>query len=228
MSSERDRSVQLPSVRDTNRRTGTLVVGRFKEHGAANYQLRHNQEPSYYLKVLTNRGLRTLWGIDLKRALEAAVTQPKIGDIIGAQRIAREAVTVTDRRRDAEGRVVSQTEHHAHRNRWRVEKVQFFAERAKLARRVRDAQADARDAVREHPELRSTFLTVRAAEEFAARSIRDPKERERFLEMVRGAMAGSIKKGEPLPEVRLRERSTRAPSEKSPQPSPKRDDGPAR
>lgn len=198
---------QPPSRRPSDlgrRRDGRLIVGRLKEHGRAHYQFRPQETLSYFVKVLTNRGERTLWGKDLERALARSVTQPHIGDLIGAQRVAREAVTVTERRRDAEGRVVSQSEHYAHRNRWRVEKVKFFADRAKLARQVRDEHTDAREAVRAHPELKSTFLTVRAAEEFAAQRIADPTDRERFLELVRGAMAGSIKKGEPLPVVRLR------------------------
>jgi putative DNA primase/helicase len=181
------------------------VVGRLQEHGRAPYQFRPQETLSYFVKVLTNRGERILWGKDLERALARSMTQPKVGDLIGAQRIAREAVTVTDRQRDAHGRVVSQTEHYVHRNRWRVEKVKFFADRARLARQVRDEHTDVREAVRAHPELKSTFLTVRAAEEFAARRIGDPQDRERFLELVLGAMAGSIRKGDPLPVVRLRE-----------------------
>ena len=90
-----------------------------------------------------------------------------------------------------------------------VEKVTFFAERAKLARRVREEQLDARREVAERPELMSTFLTLRGAEELAARRISDPKDRERFVALVREAMAGSIQKGEPLPTVRLRERRLR-------------------
>lgn len=209
-------------------RNAELIVGRLQEHGIAPYQFRQNQEPSYYVKVLTNRGLRTLWGKDLERALGAAVTQPKIGDLIGAQRIAREAVTVTERTRDAQGRTVSQTEHHAHRNRWRIEKVKFFADRARLARQVRDAQLDARETVRAHPELKSTFLTVRAAEEFAARRIVDPQDRERFLALVRGAMAGSIKQGEPLPDVRLREQRKAAEQKPPASRSSGRDEEPTR
>jgi putative DNA primase/helicase len=181
------------------------VVGRLQDHGRAPYQFRPQETLSYFVKVLTNRGERILWGKDLEQALARSMTQPKVGDLIGAQRIAREAVTVTDRQRDADGRVVSQTEHYVHRNRWRVEKVKFFADLARLARKVRDEHTDVREAVRAHPELKSTFLTVRAAEEFAARRIADPQDRERFLELVRGAMAGSIRKGDPLPVVRLRE-----------------------
>jgi putative DNA primase/helicase len=175
------------------------------EHGRASYQFRAGDDPSYYLKVLTNQGERVLWGKDLERAVVRSATQVQVGDLIGAQRIAREAVTVTERIRDGEGHIVRQSEHHAHRNRWRVETVKFFADRVRLARQLRDAQVDVRESVRAHPELKSTFLTVRAAEEFAARRIGDPKDRERFLELIRGAMAGSIRKGEPLPAVRLRE-----------------------
>jgi hypothetical protein len=180
------------------------VIGRLKDHGPANYQFRRDEDPSYYVRLLTSRGERTLWGKDLERALRDGETRPKPDDLIGARRIGRDAVTVTARQRDAEGRVIAQEEHHAHRTRWVVEKVTFFAERARLARRLRDEQADLREAVRERPELRSTFLSVRAAEEFAARRIADPRDRERFLELVRGAIASSIHRGEPLPSVSLR------------------------
>lgn len=209
----------------TRRRSGALLVGRLKEHGQANYQFRANQDASYYLKLLTSRGERTLWGKDLERALRDADTQPRIGDLVGARRAGREAVTVTARRRDAEGRIVSQDEHHAHRTSWVVEKVKFFADRAKLARRVRDEQADVRESVRAHPELKSAFLSVRAAEEFAAQRIADPKDRERFLELVRGALAGSIQKGEPLPSVRLRDQSREPAPAKAPD---RKRDGPVR
>jgi hypothetical protein len=186
------------------------VIGRLIEHGRANYQYRADQDASYYVRILTSRGQRTLWGKDLERALRAAETQPKVGDLVGARRVARQAVTVTARVRDADGRIIRQEEHHAHRTRWVVEKVKFFADRARLARQVRDEQTDVRESVRAHPELKSAFLSVRAAEAFAAQRIADPKDRERFLQLVRGAMAGSIQKGEPLPSVRLRERPKRS------------------
>jgi len=85
-----------------------------------------------------------------------------------------------------------------------VEKVVFFAQRARMARRVRDEQVDVREAVRAHPELRSAFLSVRAAEDFASKKISDPADRARFMDLIRGAMAGSIQNGEPLPSVKLR------------------------
>jgi hypothetical protein len=105
-----------------------------------------------------------------------------------------------------------------------VEKVKFFADRARLARQVRDEHADAREAVRAYPELKSTFLTVRAAEEFADRRIADPRDRERFLELVRGAMANSVKRGELLPSVQMKEKPEKA-AQRSAKP---RDDEPTR
>ena len=190
---------------DLARRRGEeLLIGRLIGYGRANYQFRVDEDPSYYVKLLTGRGPRTIWGKDLERALLESETKPKTGDLVGARRAAREAVTVTVKERDSEGRVVSQRERHAHRSLWVVEKVGFFADRARMARRVRDEQVDVREAVRAHPELRSAFLSVRAAEEFATRKIKDPTDRVRFLELIRGAMAGSIQNGEPLPAVKLR------------------------
>ena len=79
-------------------------------------------------------------------------------------------------------------------------------DRAKLARRVRDEHVDAQKAVRARPELVSTYLGLRGAEQIAERRIADPKDRERFLALVREAMARSIERGEPLPAVRIREK----------------------
>jgi hypothetical protein len=197
-----------PRRRELNpRRAAELLIGRMTDHGRANYQFRSNEDPSYYVKLLTTRGEKTLWGKDLERAIKEGETQPKTGDLVGARRIRRESVTVTTRQRDSEGRVIAQEERHAHRTRWVVEKVTFFAQRARLARRLRDEQADVRESVRAHPELKSTFLSVRAAEEFAASRISNSQDRERFLELVRGAIATSIRKGEPLPSTALRNRT---------------------
>lgn len=193
-------------------REQTLIVGRLQEHGKANYQFRTQEAESYFVKLLTQKGERVLWGKDLQRAITASTTQPKLGEMIGARRVAREAVTIMTQRRDANGKVLNQSEQLAHRNRWVVEKVQFFAERAKLARRVRDSQTDARRDVKAHPELMSTYFTLRGAQELAERRIADPKDREKFVALVREAMAGSIQHGEPLPTVKLRKDSREAKS----------------
>src|SRR5580698_581166 len=121
----------VPSSRFATReirpsRGGSLFVGRLTEHGRANYQFRTDENASYFLKLLTSHGAKTLWGKDLERALHSGETRPKVGDLIGARRAGREAVTVTARRRAADGRVVAEEAHYAHRTRWIVEKVKFF------------------------------------------------------------------------------------------------------
>jgi hypothetical protein len=88
-----------------------------------------------------------------------------------------------------------------------VEKASFFVERARRARLVRERETDVRATIRAHPELKSTFLSIRSAAEFAARRIANAEDRERFLSMVHRDLAGSVSRGEPTPEVRLRERS---------------------
>src|SRR6266404_2199088 len=106
-----------------------------------------------------------------------------------------------------ESSVKARSERHARRNQWVVEKAKFYVDRQRLARRLRDSQLEARETVREHPELKSTFLSIQAAQEFANQRIKDPGDRERFMVHLRAVMATSIQKGEPLPEVRLKERS---------------------
>src|SRR5262245_13772667 len=99
-----------------------LVVGRLLEYVRAPYQFRAAEDPSFFVRLQTQRGERVLWGKDLARALVAATTQPKIGDMVGARRVGREPVTIATR--------VSQSEQPVYRNRWLIEKAGFFAERA--------------------------------------------------------------------------------------------------
>jgi hypothetical protein len=204
-------------------REGKLTIGRLVEHGPANYQFRESESRSYFLRVVTISGERVLWGKDLERAMSESQSQAKIGDQIAARPIKGENVTITERRRDAEGRIISQTEKHVRRNQWVVEKVKFYSDRQRLARRLRESQLEARETVREHPELKSTFLSIQAAQEFAAQRIKNPEDRERFLVQLRAVMAASMQKGEPLPEVRLRERSAE-PEQRPAVRRPERDD----
>ena len=60
--------------------------------------------------------------------------------------------------------------------------------------------------MREHPELTGTYLNLRAAA-LAARALRDPRDRGRFVAEVRRALADDIEQGESLQPVRLRERA---------------------
>jgi hypothetical protein len=178
---------------------------------------------SYFIELGTEEGKRTIWGKDLERAMKQSLTQPQIGDEIAMRRTGADRVTVQRRDRDADGRVISEREVGASRNRWVVEKREFFEARAAAANVLRDPNVDRRRAVRQHPELVGTYLQLHAAQ-LAARRIRDPEDREKFVGLVRAALADSVARGDALQPVRLRDRASRVPERKPPE----REPGPAR
>ena len=185
---------------------GTLV-----DHGVAAYRHDPGEPISYFVKIDTSDGEREIWGIDLKRALKESLTQPKIGDEIGLRAVRRDTVTVQERERDPQGKVVGQKPLAAHRNRWIVEKQAFFAERTAAARTLLDPTIDPKQAARRHPELVGTYLQMHAAQ-IAARQFRDPQDQEKFVRLVRSTLADAVARGEPLPPVRLKEKAaTRVP-----------------
>jgi hypothetical protein len=96
-----------------------------------------------------------------------------------------------------------------YRNRWVIEKREFFEQRATAAEILRNETIEPWEAVREHPELAGTYLNLRAAE-LASRALRDPQDQRRFVAQVRHALADDIERGEPLQPVRLRERAKEA------------------
>jgi hypothetical protein len=185
------------------------IVGRLLEHGRDAYRHDPQEEISYFVRLQTPEGQREIWGKDFERAIVKSLTQPQVGDEVVLQRIGHDAVTVTRSERGADGEWSPQ-DAHVYRNRWVIEKREFFEDRAQAARVVRDTMIDARSAVRERPALTGTYLALRAAK-LAAQKFRDPQDRSRFVTQVRGALADGIERGEPLQPVRLRERVVRAP-----------------
>jgi putative DNA primase/helicase len=203
------------------RRSEELLAGRFLDHGPATYCHDPHEPMSYFVKLKTARGERTVWGVDLARAFNESLTKPEIGDEVGLRAVRQEAVKVRSQKRDADGELIER-DLETHRNRWIMEKRGFFQARAEAARAVRDTSIDPKQAVRQHPELVGTYLQVHAAE-LAAKRFRDIQDRERFVQQVRSALADSIARGEPLPAVRMRERA----AARSPQ-SPEREPAPVR
>ncbi len=188
-------------------RSGRMISGRLKDHGRANYQFEPNGSPSYYVQIVSSRGVETLWGVDLERAITKSQTQPRIGDMIGARRLGSEAVTVPAR--DGDPKTAQQRTFR--RARWVVEDIKFFADSIRSARREREARLADAAAMRERPELRTAFISLRVAEQFAELSIRDPRDRVLFVERVKAVMALSVKTSAPAhaPPTPRREDPTR-------------------
>jgi hypothetical protein len=185
------------------------IAGKLLDHGRDTYRHDPNEEPSYFVRLQTHDGVREIWGKDIERAVAKSLTQPQVGEEVVLQRTGGDAVTVKRQGRDAEGNR-SARDVDTYRNRWAIEKKEFFEQRAVTARIVRDEAIGPREAVQQHPELAGTYLNLRAAE-LASKRLRDPEDQQRFVAQVRGALADEIERGEPLQPVRLRER--RAPQQ---------------
>ena len=182
-----------------------LLIGTLLEHGRAPYRNDSKEAMSYYAKVETAAGERMLWGVDLERAFKESLSKPAAGDLVGLRAVRQEPVTVRARERDAQGKVIRERDLDTVRNRWIVEKREFFQERAAAAQTLRDQSIDPKQGARKHPELVGTYLQMHAAE-IAAKQLRDPEDQKRFVEKVREALATSVARGDPLPPVRLKER----------------------
>ena len=183
--------------------------GRLLDHGKDTYLHDPDAEPSYFVRLGIPGGYREVWGKDIERAVAKSLTQPQPGDEVVLQRTGRDAVTVKRAERDAQGQV-NHKEVQAYRNRWVLEKREFFEQRAAAAQVVRDEAIRVQDAVQQHPELAGTYLNLRAAE-LAAQRLRDPQDQKRFVSQVRSALADGVQRGDPLQPVRLRERTVPGP-----------------
>lgn len=148
------------------------IAGRLLEHGRDAYRHDPEEEPSYFVRVETREGRREIWGKDLERAMSQSLTQPQVGDEVVLQKTGRDLVTVKRTDRDDTGRLVGEKDIETHRNRWVIERSEFFAERAQAAQVVRGVTIDPRSAVRDHPELAGTYLNLRAGE-LAAQRLRE-------------------------------------------------------
>lgn len=214
--SETATAPETANPKRADRERGDLLIGKLIDHGREPYRFDPKEPMSYFVEIETEGKRRTIWGKDLERAVKESLSKPQIGDEIGLRRTGADQVTVQRKERDREGRVIGEREVGTERNRWVIEKREFFESRREAAQVLRNTSIAPQDAVRSHPELPGTYLNLHAAE-IAARRIRDPEDQKTFVSMVRGALADAIARGEPLPPVRLRERrAERAQSERDP------------
>lgn len=212
---ERAEETFPPSADRAGARSAAATAGILVKHGRAPYRHDTQQPVSYFVRVETPKGERTIWGVDLERAFKESLSQPKPGDAVILRAVSQEPVTIKSPQRDAAGKVVGQADLATHRNRWVVETKAFFDSRAGAARTLLDPSIDPKSGSRQHPELAGTYLQVRAAEA-AAKQIRDPQDQKRFVAKVREALAASVARGEPLPPVRLREQRAPEPPARPP------------
>lgn len=122
------RDEQGPAPANSDNQAGP-IIGRLIEHGPANFNHDPDEKRSYYVKLLTaaNRE-RTVWGVDLERAMAAGDFKP--GDGVSLERKGEKPVTVEANVRDGGGQVVGKEEIASHRNEWEVKPAGLIVMRA--------------------------------------------------------------------------------------------------
>ncbi|MDR6496273.1 putative RNase H-like HicB family nuclease [Paraburkholderia terricola] len=93
--------------------TGVLVA-----HGAAPFNHDEKQNPSYYATVRTASGERTVWGLDLERAIGESGVQP--GQRVELEKGGSKTVTALQRQFDEKGTELAPKSVGSRRNEWLV------------------------------------------------------------------------------------------------------------
>nr|WP_067297088.1 LPD7 domain-containing protein [Marinobacterium profundum] len=171
-----------------NRLAGTVV-----EHGKAPYEDNPENRDSYYVTLENSDGEKsTTWGVDLERAM--AEREVKEGDKVELENLGRQPVTVNRPVKDDKGKVVGTEQINSHRNKWDVK-----------AEALQDRERDAKELVREHPDLVNEVAAIKVAEKFSQQQFSNAADRDRFMDKVRTQLSSNVSRGEQAPEVKLRE-----------------------
>jgi hypothetical protein len=173
-----------------------LTVGKLIDHGRARHEFHPQGHPSYYVKILTDGGPRTIWSKGLEGAFQRSRTQPQIDDLIGIRENNLDPVSFITRTRNKDGLVVASQQVDTPRPQYVVEKLEDFDLRAAAARALRDPTISRRDAVLSHRELAGAYWILDSAQKHAAEKWpQNPQTRLRFLQEVRETLALTIERG---------------------------------
>lgn len=115
-----------------------VYAGRVLEHGAANYNHDPDEKPNYYVKLATKDGEKTVWGIDLERAMGESKAKP--GDDVRLEYKGSQMVVVNALKRDDKGKVIGSEPIETNRNTWEVQK----SDKHKVVEAVAAALIDAK------------------------------------------------------------------------------------
>lgn len=109
------------TAENTTRQLNTPIGNVLLAHGPAPFEHDKNNKPSYFVKIETSQGERTLWGVDLERAITKSDAQ--IGDRIAIKNLGNKEVQVEQYKRDPEGKIIGTETITAHRNEWDINTV---------------------------------------------------------------------------------------------------------
>lgn len=113
-------------------------VGHLIDHGSAPYKNEPNESRSYFAKLMTDKGLETVWGIDLERSFGKG--QLKIGDEIAITHKGSKSVEITDNVLDGSGNVTGTTTKTVNRHVWDASSVRELPPKERTTALERAAQ----------------------------------------------------------------------------------------
>ena len=128
---ERPAVAKAPEAQTERRNAAGVVL----EHGAAPYKHNPRAAMNYFVKLDTDKGERTVWGVDLQRAMTEGAAG--VGDRVHLAYIGSRMVTVQEPVLDAAGKVVGHKEVDSTRNEWQAVK----SDRQKVVEAVAGALA---------------------------------------------------------------------------------------
>ena len=177
-------------AQEVNRLAGKLV-----EHGKAPYEHNPDNNGSYFVTLENADGQQsTTWGVGLEKAIEES--QAEAGQHVELENLGRKPVQVEKQIKDEKGNVTGTKTVNSYRNEWAVK-----------AEAIRDSSRDAKELVKEHPDLINEITAVKLAEKFAAANL-SAADQARFMERVRGQVADNVSTGQQAPELKIREETT--------------------
>lgn len=165
-------------------------------HAAAPYHFDPMQRMSYYVRLQTEVGERTLWGSDLERAIAESRSGATVGDeVVVSQRGAR-SVTVRVPDRNKEGELVGDKKLIAQRMTWSIERVQYIDSLGHKAALFRDGATKTAAALSQYPELIGAVAGMKLAEQFAQRLTPHADDQTRIVQAIRSGLANAIAQGQ--------------------------------
>ena len=205
----RDANAQALGGTRTEQPRASMTTGVLLESGSAPYKFDPNEKQSFYVKVRTDKGDRTVWGVDLERALAESKTDVKPGDQVTIENQGSKPVTVTTAVRNDAGQVVGEKAINTHRNAWVVEKPTYFDERAEKAAAFRNGDRAKQELVAQYPDLTNAIATMRLGELFAEKLIERPEDRRRVVNSLRDTLADALDRGETIQAPKIKEATVR-------------------
>lgn len=185
--------------RDGARAPGSQPTGRLIEHGAAPFEFNEDNKPSYYVKVATQGGEKTYWGVDFPRALEEGGAQ--IGQQVTIRNTGKRAVTIEEPVRDETGEVIGRRPVETNRNTWEVAPYENQQLQAFKQAQSPEQKAAAAKAI---PNLKNAFAFEAALQKFAETRLQ-PGDVDQFMQLQREMIQRDLADGVAFPDVHVRE-----------------------